>query len=74
MTQVLKNKTAVITGASQGLGAQIAHHFVAAGANVMLCARDANTLQTIANELRAHAMSPFLLVTPPLIHWGFFHV
>ena len=58
MTQVLKNKTAIITGASQGLGAQMAHHFVAAGANVMLCARDANTLQTLANELRAQA-SPY---------------
>lgn len=37
---VLKGRYAIITGASQGLGAEIAAHFIAAGASVMLCARD----------------------------------
>ncbi len=55
MIQVLKNKTAIITGASQGLGAHIAHRFVAAGANVMLSARDSKALQSLTDELRAKA-------------------
>ncbi len=33
----------------------MAHRFVAAGANVMLCARDAKTLQSLAYELTAKA-------------------
>ncbi len=90
MTQVLKNKTAIITGASQGLGTQIAHQFVAAGANVLLCARDANALQTLANELRAqaspdqkiafhacditHEKSPSELVAATLKQMGSLHV
>jgi len=55
MTLPLQHKTAIITGASQGLGAHIAHRFVAAGANVMLCARDSKALQSLADELRAIA-------------------
>lgn len=55
MTLPLQHKTAIITGASQGLGAHIAHRFVAAGANVMLCARDSKALQSLTDELRAKA-------------------
>jgi 3-oxoacyl-[acyl-carrier protein] reductase len=55
MTLPLQHKTAIITGASQGLGAHIAHRFVAAGANVMLCARDSKALQSLTDELRAVA-------------------
>jgi NAD(P)-dependent dehydrogenase (short-subunit alcohol dehydrogenase family) len=55
MNLPLQHKTAIITGASQGLGAHIAHRFVAAGANVMLCARDAKTLQSLVDELRTKA-------------------
>ncbi|MDB5552056.1 MAG: family oxidoreductase [Rhizobium sp.] len=40
----LDGRTAIITGASQGLGAVIADHFLAEGANVMLCGRDAAAL------------------------------
>lgn len=40
----LAGRTAIITGASLGLGAEIAEHFVAEGASVMLCARNATEL------------------------------
>jgi NAD(P)-dependent dehydrogenase (short-subunit alcohol dehydrogenase family) len=36
----LTGRCAIITGANQGLGFEIAKHFVAAGADVMLCARN----------------------------------
>jgi 3-oxoacyl-[acyl-carrier protein] reductase len=40
----LGGRFALITGASQGLGAEIARHYVLNGASVMLCARDADKL------------------------------
>jgi NAD(P)-dependent dehydrogenase (short-subunit alcohol dehydrogenase family) len=40
----LSGRFALITGASQGLGAEIARHYVANGASVMLCARNADKL------------------------------
>jgi NAD(P)-dependent dehydrogenase (short-subunit alcohol dehydrogenase family) len=40
----LKGRFALITGASQGLGAEIARQYVANGASVMLCARSADRL------------------------------
>jgi NAD(P)-dependent dehydrogenase (short-subunit alcohol dehydrogenase family) len=52
---VLKGRFAVITGASLGLGAELARHFVAAGASVMLCARGAAALDAIRAELEAMA-------------------
>lgn len=49
----LQGRNAVITGANQGLGLAIARAYVNAGANVMLCARDATRLEEAASELRA---------------------
>ena len=43
MSRPLEGRTAIITGASQGLGLAIAEAYVRAGANVLLCARDADT-------------------------------
>jgi NAD(P)-dependent dehydrogenase (short-subunit alcohol dehydrogenase family) len=40
----LGGRFALITGASQGLGAEIARHYVLNGASVMLCARNADKL------------------------------
>jgi NAD(P)-dependent dehydrogenase (short-subunit alcohol dehydrogenase family) len=40
----LKGRFALITGASQGLGAEIARHYVMNGASVMLCARSVDKL------------------------------
>ena len=45
----------IITGASQGLGLEIARHFVREGAHVAFCARDAARLEAAAAELRSLA-------------------
>ena len=41
----LTGRTALITGASHGLGSAIAEHFLADGANVVLCGRNAGDLE-----------------------------
>ncbi len=47
----LQGRSAIITGASQGLGKVIAEHFVRAGANVLLCARSKPELAAARREL-----------------------
>ena len=47
----LSNVRAVITGASQGLGKQIAKEFLEAGASVAICARDGELLDEAKREL-----------------------
>ena len=49
----LAGRNAVITGASLGLGAEIAEQFVAAGASLMLCARNAAALEAQRKRLAA---------------------
>ncbi len=53
MSISLTGRTAIITGANQGLGEVIAHAYVEAGANVLLCARDESKLFNVADELRS---------------------
>ena len=48
---ILQNRSAIITGANQGLGEAIARAYVAAGANVYLCARNDELLQKVKTEL-----------------------
>jgi 3-oxoacyl-[acyl-carrier protein] reductase len=50
----LDQRTAIITGASQGLGKELARSFLLAGANVILCARDGELLAEAAGELTEH--------------------
>src|ERR1700744_1016630 len=47
----LANRTAIITGASQGLGVAIAEHFLVEGASVALCARNADELDAQRKRL-----------------------
>ena len=47
----LTGQTAVITGASRGIGAETARAFAAAGANLCLMARSADELAALATEL-----------------------
>jgi short-subunit dehydrogenase len=48
-----QDKTAVITGASSGIGESCARKFVAEGARVVVAARSAEPLQRLVNELGA---------------------
>ncbi|MCA0968973.1 SDR family oxidoreductase [Halobacillus litoralis] len=50
MTQ-LKNETAIITGASSGIGMAIAHHLAKQGANVVLAARRSERLNELSDEI-----------------------
>ena len=49
---IFNNKTVIITGASEGVGAATARMFADAGANLMLVARGKKKLEVIAEELR----------------------
>jgi NAD(P)-dependent dehydrogenase (short-subunit alcohol dehydrogenase family) len=49
----LTGRTALITGASQGLGAIIAEHFLAEGGNVALCGRSVGDLEAQQKRLAA---------------------
>jgi NAD(P)-dependent dehydrogenase (short-subunit alcohol dehydrogenase family) len=53
----LSGLNAIITGANQGLGLEIARHYLVAGASVAICARDSGKLEAAAEELRARADS-----------------
>lgn len=50
---IFNNKTVIITGGSEGVGAATARLFAEAGANLMLVARNKKNLDTIADELRS---------------------
>ncbi len=49
---IFKDKTVIITGGSEGVGAATARMFAEAGANLMLVARSKKNLEAIASELR----------------------
>lgn len=49
---IFKDKTVIITGGSEGVGAATARKFAGAGANLMLVARNKRNLESIAEELR----------------------
>lgn len=51
----LTGKTALITGASRGIGEATARHFAALGANVVLAARSSEDIERIATEIGAAA-------------------
>lgn len=50
---LLKERSAIITGASRGLGKAIAQAFLANGCNVTICGRDEKKLREAAAELQA---------------------
>lgn len=49
---IFKDKTVIITGGSEGVGAATARLFAEAGANLMLVARGKKNLEVLAEELR----------------------
>ncbi|MEP5154267.1 SDR family oxidoreductase [Planktotalea sp.] len=50
----LAGKTAVITGASRGIGEATARHLASLDVKVVLAARSHNTINTIAQDIKAH--------------------
>lgn len=53
----LSGRCAIITGASQGLGEEIARHFVFEGASVLVCARNKPAIEAVAQQLLATSRS-----------------
>lgn len=63
MTRVLVGKQAIITGANQGLGLEIARKYVLAGADLMLCARNVELLEDARADLAKLATPGQKIVT-----------
>jgi NAD(P)-dependent dehydrogenase (short-subunit alcohol dehydrogenase family) len=55
----LKGKAGIVTGASRGIGAEVARVLADEGADVALIARDAERLERIAEELRSGGTRAF---------------
>ena len=71
----LKGRTALVTGASSGLGRHFAHVLSRAGANVVLAARRLDRLQSLAAEIErdgGKALAVALDVTDPASVQGAF--
>jgi short-subunit dehydrogenase len=50
----MKNKVVVITGASKGIGAELARQLAAKGARLVLAARSSEELEAVAEDCRKH--------------------
>jgi NAD(P)-dependent dehydrogenase (short-subunit alcohol dehydrogenase family) len=61
--KLLEGKVALVTGASRGIGAATAHAFAAAGAAVVLAARDEQALSSIRDEIVANGGRALAMVT-----------
>jgi len=62
-------KTAIITGASRGIGAETAREFARQGARVVLAARSGSEIEALAEEIRAAGGSA-LAQTCDVAIWG----
>lgn len=65
MSASLAGRGAIVTGASEGLGREIARAFVLEGASVLMCARSAGRLAEAHAEIEALAQSSQAVVAMP---------
>ncbi len=73
MNGPLSGVTAVVTGASRGIGRAIAHRLATSGAEVALWARDINALREVAGEISSYggtAQAMAVDVTDSAAVWG----
>ena len=64
---LLRGKTAIVTGASRGIGAAIAQRLCETGANVVICSRSADAVGQVAaihSKIRAMLSTQSLLIFP----------
>ncbi len=57
----LKDKTAIITGASSGIGLEITRYLAAEGANIVMAARSLDKLEKAAETLAAEGYAPLVV-------------
>ena len=62
----LKDKTALVTGGSKGIGRAVARGLAAEGARVMICARDGETLVRAGREIEATTGRPVFTMAADL--------
>jgi NAD(P)-dependent dehydrogenase (short-subunit alcohol dehydrogenase family) len=65
MAKLLENRCAIVTGASQGLGFEIAKKYLEAGANLMICARGEMLLDEATLKLKKLARTAQSVVALP---------
>lgn len=77
--ETIKGKNILLLGATGGIGSKTAKILVSGGANIFLCARDRQKLETLAKELNIPAANFFAAdITKPdevaTLHQNFFNV
>lgn len=60
----LAGRAAIVTGASRGLGLEIARAYARAGASVLLCARDVDALEEARETVAAEAGAAVVIAEP----------
>ncbi len=70
MSQRLKDRIALITGASRGVGAAVAKAYAAEGAHVILVARTSGALEEVDDEIKALGGGGATLVPMDLADFG----